>query len=184
MWDLWQSQKSALESKAFEILYKKKTKLLFAFHGYQRNFVCDWEHLALIVLNCLKHLTLTIEAQKFHCGYCFFVHLSHAEGISVLLVSAASLKKRETWQKQTITVSFDSATYNMDQSRRLIQKMKSPLKTNWLGLMFCIFNVRHWECGVLCICLHLFVNSMSSTCYTVHDLGFRSHILQPCCFKQ
>lgn len=181
LWDLLQSYKSALESRPFEISYKKKTRFFFALHGYQKNFVCDWEHLALTVLNSLKHLTLTIEAEKFHYGYHFFIYLSDAEGNqNAVCISTTSLKKRETWQKQNITESFHFGTNMvcMDQNRKLIQKLEHLLKTNWIGLIVLHFQSQTlWMQSIMCI-VTLIYYSMSSTCYIVHDLVFSSHILQ------
>lgn len=91
-----------LEVRPFEIPYKKKTRFFFALHGYQRNFVRDWEHLALIVLNSLKHLTLTIEAEKFHYGYHFFIYLSDAEGVRMLFVFQQPALKREKHDRSRI----------------------------------------------------------------------------------
>jgi len=54
------------------------------------------------VLNSLKHLTLTIEAEKFHYSYRFFIYLSDTEGIRVLLVFQQPALKREKHDRSRI----------------------------------------------------------------------------------
>lgn len=154
LWDLLQSYKSALESRPFEISYKKKTRFLFALHGYQKNFVCDWEHLALTVLNSLKHLTLTIEAEKFHYGCHFFIYLSDAEGIRTLFVFQQPALKGEKHDRSRIL----QKVFILEQTRSAWIRTGNWYR-NWsvflkqidLAQLFCIFSLRHYECRVLCV---------------------------------
>lgn len=67
-----------------------------------------------------------------------------------------------------------------DQNRKFTRKLEPHLKNKWNWPDWFAFSASDtMTAEFYCIYSHLFINSMSSTCYMVHDSVLGLHILQP-----